>query len=981
MILTLFYMIATSIQSRRILFLKTHLSSLFQGNTNTYPSIMFYNKTIGSYKESKSTMNDYENDEFMTSCLCVNKTDARLEELLWYYGDMRLCTIFPQQKVDISSWLTYQYGKTFFPLHINNRNGNLLQSEYKLYILVEADLESYNPLAATHATKVEDYGLIITWTANKNIDLIIESDLDMVAKFFIAAMEGQCYVNNGLLLKRIETVLISGKPCLYNSDILNSTPTKKFIDKIEWETHTEKLKSLSNTARIASEKCKSLEVKEFPGLIVYPENILDAEIELVKRIESNETLEIESRSQVSTPVSINISQHEIQLSEDEIQKITEDIEFQGVPHSTSKSLDVLDNLEDESKAIRYRQVSCSDIKSTSKPFHDAKDSKIMVSTSPFKNSMAKITTKLSNKNVKPNVLIYADSLIARNNVKGVLEESLGTDKYTIYALSPEEARNDAWIENAALVVVCGNVGNEIGNQIVEYILHGGKLLALCSDVIHILLPSFKTAEVRENELVHFSYGKWKHIRMMHHIFCYQASPVRTRFSQDHEDVKMSSVSPPESVDVKDKKGNSHSFDLKVLGTEETWHTPSILLATLPESGGKVVFSQIHLEVDPMQYEFEESKFNALKESNVTRLEIFNDLLKVHLGIEFRSTLQITASIIYKSAFFLGRHELKLEMLEKLKDIMKTNDTLKMPKLEIQFCRSSTVPKPASSSFLPIMVHQCPDNFSTVEYFENLTSKELGRLVIYAEVMTSSMDVFNGYKLGHGLAVIVRQQTQGRGRSKNIWLSPKGSALFTLQLHVPTNTILGKRISILQHLISVAIISAFKSLPGYEDIDLRLKWPNDIYAGNNIKIGGMIIETHVISDLNICNVGVGINLFNKEPTCCINDIVCAFNEMYNKKLKMISYEQYFAIVFNEIERWLNIVQDGDIDVFLDAYYTYWMHTDADVTVLSITGVTQNVRILGIDDYGYLRVRGEDGAIFTVHPDGNTFDCLKGLIAPK
>lgn len=25
-----------------------------------------------------------------------------------------------------------------------------------------------------------------------------------------------------------------------------------------------------------------------------------------------------------------------------------------------------------------------------------------------------------------------------------------------------------------------------------------------------------------------------------------------------------------------------------------------------------------------------------------------------------------------------------------------------------------------------------------------------------------MDVFNGYKLGHGLAVIVRQQTQGRG---------------------------------------------------------------------------------------------------------------------------------------------------------------------------------------------------------------------------
>lgn len=49
--------------------------------------------------------------------------------------------------------------------------------------------------------------------------------------------------------------------------------------------------------------------------------------------------------------------------------------------------------------------------------------------------------------------------------------------------------------------------------------------------------------------------------------------------------------------------------------------------------------------------------------------------------------------------------------------MKGGDTLKMPKLEIQFCKSSTVPRPASISFLPIMVYQCPDNFSTVEYFE------------------------------------------------------------------------------------------------------------------------------------------------------------------------------------------------------------------------------------------------------------------------
>jgi len=91
-----------------------------------------------------------------------------------------------------------------------------------------------------------------------------------------------------------------------------------------------------------------------------------------------------------------------------------------------------------------------------------------------------------------------------------------------------------------------------------------------------------------------------------------------------------------------------------LGTEETWHNPSILLATLASSGGKVVFSQIHLEVDPMQYEYEENKFNVLKESNAVRLEIISDLLSTHLEME---TMQNAEELVqYTSAYFLGKFE-------------------------------------------------------------------------------------------------------------------------------------------------------------------------------------------------------------------------------------------------------------------------------------------------------------------------------------
>jgi len=111
--------------------------------------------------------------------------------------------------------------------------------------------------------------------------------------------------------------------------------------------------------------------------------------------------------------------------------------------------------------------------------------------------------------------------------------------------------------------------------------------------------------------------------------------------------------PPSSVQVFDSDNKPQTLHVQVLGTEETWHTPSLLLATVSGGDGKVVFSQVHLEVDPMQYEDEESKFAALKESNTARLEIIQDLLSTHLGLECSSSQNMPS---YTPGYFLGRHE-------------------------------------------------------------------------------------------------------------------------------------------------------------------------------------------------------------------------------------------------------------------------------------------------------------------------------------
>lgn len=48
-------------------------------------------------------------------------------------------------------------------------------------------------------------------------------------------------------------------------------------------------------------------------------------------------------------------------------------------------------------------------------------------------------------------------------------------------------------------------------------------------------------------------------------------------------------------------------------------------------------------------------------------------------------------------------------------------------------------------------------------FQRLATKKLGRLVIYADVLTSSMHVTDCASLEHGLAVIARQQVKGQGK--------------------------------------------------------------------------------------------------------------------------------------------------------------------------------------------------------------------------
>ncbi|KAH8381902.1 hypothetical protein KR009_000835 [Drosophila setifemur] len=1033
--LTLYYVGATVLQSWRI----QKACSKIAEHLAQPSSIAFYALQAGS--------DDGFDPLLASSELCGNRNAAKVTDILWLHANQRGCCLRPLQALQITPWISFPKAPSLLPFAYSAETLTPVttpedsapkarvslsnQGEQRMQLLLEAQVEPLHRPSSQDTTSVrlEDYGKLIAWKIDSHLAVLLETDVEHFTQLLITTfLRNNLCINDHLPLMRIESVLREGDPQpfeLLAKHLKRQSRITVDLDNEGWKKHLEDLRAVGVLAHQATEfesqkvrsegKLKpdilapSLETVPKAVAVVEPTNkaslsparILasspktEAKAEIkpspVKAEAKNSPAESETKS---TPTKSDNSKKTSTKGDpkpSELEKLAaaQAAQQQKNPAElTPVKVAPLTNLGTPSKSAKS-STEPSPAKS-SKTFEVAKPLNSPPAIAPSRPVLKR--NKDSLQESKPlNVLVYSDSASARESTLATLQQLLEKNVYTIYPLMPQQAAQKHWTEQTALLVVCGSVAPGIGQILVDYFLQGGKVLSLCSDILHFILPNYRTAEVREHELVQFSYDKWQRVKMMHHIFCYQPSPVKKHFSTDSEEsTKSHSRKPaivcPRSMELKDLTGHSHNLDVQVLGTEETWNTPSLLLAKSLQSGGKAVFSQVHLETNPSEFESDEMKYSILKQSESTRLEIFADLLRKYLDVQVQGGEGGNKSqpgVVYQQAFFLGRHESKFELLDKLRlRCSGPDNVIATPKLTIKFCGKDDKPPVANNNVLPILIHSCPEDFSTVDYFDHLKTEHIGRLVIYAPVVSSSMHVINNLELINGLAVLPLQQTAGVGRSNNQWLSPLGCAMFSLQLHLAMDSPLGTRLPLLQHIIGAAIVNSLRGHEQYRVLDISIKWPNDIYTNGNQKIGGLVINTTLQGSQAIVNIGSGINLNNSKPTVCINDLIEEHNTRTpNNKLPLLKYELFIAMIFNEIERLLGEVQNGDFDSFYSLYYSLWLHSGQIVKICLQNEQEREAEIVGIDDFGFLKVKLPTGAIETVQPDGNSFDMLKGLIIPK
>lgn len=264
------------------------------------------------------------------------------------------------------------------------------------------------------------------------------------------------------------------------------------------------------------------------------------------------------------------------------------------------------------------------------------------------------------------------------------------------------------------------------------------------------------------------------------------------------------------------------------------------------------------------------------------------------------------------------------------------------------------------------------DFNVQLYLEHLEeTNELGRNLIVADVTKSTQPIAENAPFIDGLVVITNQQTDGKGRGKNQWLSPEGSISFTYAVSVPMNSNLFKCLALFQHVNALAILLAIKKFDKMDELDLKIKWPNDIYYKSQHKLVGILTNSQFQGNCAKFFIGTGINLSNDKPTYSLKNI---FEEEFKEQFD-ISKEQLIAEILNQINNLIKLINSQGKDKIVDLYYENWMLTDK---IIKLDDGKQ-AHILGLDEDGYLRVNLlEDGEIVSLLPDGNRFDIMEQMV---
>lgn len=203
-----------------------------------------------------------------------------------------------------------------------------------------------------------------------------------------------------------------------------------------------------------------------------------------------------------------------------------------------------------------------------------------------------------------------------------------------------------------------------------------------------------------------------------------------------------------------------------------------------------------------------------------------------------------------------------------------------------------------------------------------------------------------------------RQSAGRGRSGRLWASQPGNLQATLILSPGCEP---ERLPELSLLTGVAVLDAVQPLLAQATIGerraLRLKWPNDVLAGE-AKLAGILIESTMTGGECIAAVGIGVNV------ACAPQIEGRATAALADWGATTTPRELLVEIDARMRQWLGVWQRGADFALVRAAWLERAHAPGTPITINTGSETLHGVFAGIDETGALlvdSVRGQQNGL--------------------
>ena len=210
------------------------------------------------------------------------------------------------------------------------------------------------------------------------------------------------------------------------------------------------------------------------------------------------------------------------------------------------------------------------------------------------------------------------------------------------------------------------------------------------------------------------------------------------------------------------------------------------------------------------------------------------------------------------------------------------------------------------------------------------------------------------------AVFTHKQTAGKGRLGRKWHSQANQNLYCSIMFSPDTQ--PEKLQSFTLWAGIEICRSIKAL--IPTLDLKIKWPNDLYC-NEKKVSGILTEARIDSDrMHTIILGLGLNInstpksFPEEIKSIATSLRAETNQSYD--MNALSIE----IIQATVKAYDKCIESREKESLSQAWEAFDYLKDKPISLIE-NGQKVFGLAFGINSYGALQIKKNDGTIHSIH----------------